>query len=60
MKNGKIKYTVNGEERTASEFRLFGLTFCVYHKCKRVDKRIQINRDHFFGTGTTVLIFLPF
>lgn len=60
MKTSKIKYIVNGEERTARGFRLFGLTFVIYRKCKRADKRIKIDRDYFFGTGTTVLIFLPF
>ena len=55
-----MKYTVNGEQRNAREFHIFGLTICVYRKCKIADKRIQINRDRFFGTGTTILIFLPF
>lgn len=50
----------NGKDRKAREFHLFGLTICIYCKCKRADKRIQILRDEFFGTGTTMLIFLPF
>ena len=60
MKTGKMKYIVNGEERTARAFQIFKLTVCIYRKCKRADKRVRIDRDKFFGTGTTMLIFLPF
>lgn len=57
-----MKYiTANGEERTAREIHI-GKKFTIvfYRKCKRADKRIQINRDYFFGTGVTVLLFLKF
>lgn len=50
----------NGNDRKAREFHIFKLTICIYRNCKRADKRIQINRDYYFGTGTTMLIFLPF
>lgn len=55
-----MKYTVNGEERTAREFHLFGLTICIYRKVKHSDKLVKIWHDEFFGTGTTALIYLPF
>lgn len=54
------KYIANGEEHTAKEFHIFKLTIVIYPKCKRADKRVQLIRDEFFGTGTTLFLFLPF
>lgn len=54
------KYIINGEERKVRDFRLFGLTFVIYHKVKHADKRVKLVRDCFYGTGTTVFIYLPF
>lgn len=55
------KQIANGEERTAREIHI-GKKFTIvfYRKCKRADKRIRIDRDYFFGTGITVLLFLKF
>ena len=55
------KQIINGEERTAREIHIgkkFTLVF--YRKCKIREKRIDILRDRFFGTGVTVLLFLKF
>lgn len=56
----KKTYIINGEPQTHHEFHFFGLTVLVYRKCKHCEKRIRIDRDYYFGTGTTVLFFLPF
>lgn len=52
---------IDGETRKAREIHI-GKKFTVvfYRKCKRAEKRIQIIRDRFFGTGVTVLLFLKF
>lgn len=56
-----MKYTVNGEERTAKEFHIGKkLTIVVYRKVKVKSKTIEVWKDKFFGTGTTVLLFLGF
>lgn len=53
-----FRYKVNGEERIAKEFRLFGVTICVYRGVKHCfDGRIKIERDKFFGTGTKIYIY---
>ena len=55
------KIIVNDEERTAREFHIGKkLTIVIYRKVKNADKRIKINRDYFFGTGTTILLYLKF
>lgn len=56
------RYSVNGgEERFAKALHLGKhLTIVVYRKVKHRDRLIQIDRDKFFGTGTTILIFSRF
>lgn len=56
-----MKYITEKGERTAREIHI-GKKFTIvfYRKCKRADKRIRIDRDYFFGTGVTVLLFLKF
>lgn len=53
--------TENGKTIKAREIHI-GKKFTVvfYHKCKIREKRIDITRDRFFGTGVTVLLFLKF
>ena len=53
---------IDGETRKAREIHI-GKKFTIvfYRKCKHAfEKRIQITRDRFFGTGVTVLLFLKF
>lgn len=53
--------TENGKTIKAREIHI-GKKFTIvfYRKCKRAEKRIRIDRDYFFGTGVTVLLFLKF
>lgn len=60
ISRSKATYTANGETKSVTEIHLFGLTVLVYRKAKNGDKRIRIDHDEFFGTGTTVCMFLPF
>ena len=56
-----MKYITEKGERTAREIRIGKkFTIVIYRKCKRADKRVEILRDAFFGTGVTVLLFLKF
>lgn len=56
-----MKYIVNGQERTAREFHIGKkFTIVIYRKVKHRSKLIDVNKDHFFGTGITVLLFLKF
>ena len=58
MTKHETKYIVNGEERTVKEYHLCGVTICVYRKVKHCfDGRIKIDRDRFYGTGTTIRIY---
>lgn len=51
-------YIVNGKERTAHEIRIGKhFTIVIYHNVKRRERYMQIVRDKFFGTGTTIYVF---
>ena len=57
----RMKFIVNGEERTAREFHIGNkFTIVIYRKVKRREKIMQIDRDRFFGTGIHVYLFLKF
>ena len=52
------RYKVNGKERTAISLSLGKrLTIVIYRGVKHPDRLMQVDRDEFFGGGTTVYIF---
>lgn len=54
----KYRYNVNGSERTAIALSLGKrFTIVIYRGVKHRDRLIQVDRDKFFGGGTTVYIF---
>nr|DAH38969.1 MAG TPA: hypothetical protein [Caudoviricetes sp.] len=54
----KYRYKVNGAERTATALSIGKhLTIVIYRGVKHRDRLIQVDRDEFFGTGTTIYIF---
>lgn len=57
-----VRYTVNGEKRIAREFHIGKkFTIVIYQKVKTcLEKRIRVEHDKFFGTGTTIYLYLKF
>lgn len=53
-----FRYKVNGKEKTAFSLSLGKrLTIVIYRGVKHRDRLIKVDRDKFFGCGTTVYIF---
>ena len=55
-----VRYIVNGKERTAREIHIGKkFTIVIYRKVKIcLEKRIKIEHDKFFGTGTIIYLYL--
>lgn len=52
------RYKVNGKEKNAIVLSIGKrLTIVIYRGVKHRDRLIQVDRDKFFGCGTTVYIF---
>lgn len=51
-------YTVNGAPCTDYEYHITKkLRVIIYTKCKNRTKKVEVLKDHYFGTGTTVIIY---
>lgn len=54
----KYRYKVDGKDKVAVTLSLGKrLTIVIYRGVKHRDRLIQVDRDKFFGCGTTVYIF---
>lgn len=54
----KKTYTVNNEPCTNYEYHITKkLCVIIYTKCKNRTKKIEVLKDRYFGTGTTIIIY---